>query len=425
MSAGSTFSLAAVDRYVDGHVDDWRALVQSLIRERSVFEAEHGMIDLVSGRIVALGFTPVRVPHDASRLRSLPAAQPPFSAAADRCSLVVRVPGSGGGRSLVLSSHLDIVSEGDETAWTHPPFAGELDATGTVIYGRGAMDDKAGVAITLAVLETLTHAPVRLRGDVVFHFVLEDETTGNGTLLCLDAGHRGDAAVIIDGTRPDRAINRHAGQLQFDVRIVGRPAAVGVSHLGVNAADALARFVARLADRVATLNADREAPWTRFPSPFQLVTQRLSAAAPPLTVPERAEGTCYVTFPPPWTLSDMRRWLEDEAGRFAIERGLPSAPVLDYHGFHAEPVSADSAELAVALTAAATRVGFGSPDIGPSTGISDLRHFATAGIPCLLYGPGTGFNPHRSDECYHLSDLAPMVKLFAALAIDWCRPQDA
>lgn len=419
MTDASARAFQAAAHYADTRLDDWRALLPTLIQQRSVFEAEHGIIDLVSGRIVALGLAPQRVPHDAGRLARLAAAQQPFSDVPGRCSLVARIPGRGSGPSLALGSHLDIVPEGDERSWTYPAFAGAIDHR-NVIYGRGAMDDKAGVAIALAVLETLMRTDAPLGGDVVFHFVLEDETTGNGSLLCLAAGYGADAAVIIDGTRPDRAIDRHAGQLQFDVRVAGVPAPVGVSHLGVNAADALARFVARLADRVATLNAARVDPWTRFPSPFQLVTQRLAAAGSPLTVPDRADATCYVTFPPPWTLTTMRRFLDQEAASFAADRNLHPAPALDYNGFQAEPVVADATRLGVALNESAACVGFGPIDVGPSTGTSDLRHFAAAGIPCVLYGPGTGFNPHRPDEHYHLDDLVPMVKLFTALVLDWC-----
>src|SRR5262249_17531176 len=154
-------------------------------------------------------------------------------------------------------------------------------------------------------------------GDVVFQFVLEDETTGNGSLLCLEAGARTDAAVIIDGTRPDRAIDRHAGQLQFTLHVRGKAGSVAVSHLGVNAADGLARLVTRPADAVANLNANRTGVWMRFPSPFQLVTQRLFSEGGQLTVPERADATCFMTFPPPWTLENARDFLRKEAAAFA------------------------------------------------------------------------------------------------------------
>ncbi|MEQ1908687.1 MAG: M20/M25/M40 family metallo-hydrolase [Vicinamibacterales bacterium] len=409
----------AVRRFVDAHLPDWIELLQALIRERSVFEHEHGITKLVEDRLAAIGVQPVRVPHDAARLACLPGAQAPFSAVPGRHSLVARLDGAAAGRSLVFNTHLDIVSEGDPRAWTYEPFGARI--VGDLIFGRGATDDKAGVAIALAVLQTLVQVPLTLAGDVVFHFVLEDESVSNGSLLCLAAGYGADTAVIIDGTRPERAIDRHAGQLHVAIDVRGKPASISVAHLGVNAADRLARLVARLADRVRALNPQRQDPWTQFPSPFQFVTQRMFAEAPQLTVPEHAEATCCTTFPPPWTVVDMRTFLEEETLMFAREHRLDPVPTLTY-GFSAEPVVSDASELAAALALCTTREGFASLNVGPSTGTSDMRHFAAAGIPCLLYGPGTGFNPHRPDEHYRLDDFPRMVRLFVNLAAIWCRP---
>jgi acetylornithine deacetylase/succinyl-diaminopimelate desuccinylase-like protein len=49
-----------------------------------------------------------------------------------------------------------------------------------------------------------------------------------------------------------------------------------------------------------------------------------------------------------------------------------------------------------------------------------MRHFVAAGIPCVLYGPGNGFAPHRADEYYELADLPRMVRVFLSLANVWC-----
>jgi acetylornithine deacetylase len=412
--------MLGAEEFVKARLTEWHALFRALVAQRSVFEHEHGIVELVANRIAEHGIEVVRVRHDAATLEGLAGTQRPISPVPGRCSLVARIRGRGRGRSLILNTHLDIVPEGDPAAWRYPPFGAHIDREQSVLYGRGAMDDKSGVTIALAVLETLVLLPVPLAGDVLFQFVLEDETTGNGSLLCLEAGHRADAAVIIDGTRPDRAIDRHAGQLQFTVRATGQPASVSVSHLGLNAADLVARLVTRLTDSVAALNARRGVPWTRFPSPFQCVTQRLSSEGAQLTVPEYAEATCYMTFPPPWTLEDARRFLSGEAAAFASERDLDVVPTVDFNGFGAEPVASDAAELARVLGACAARVGYELLDVGPSTGTSDMRHFAAAGIPCLLYGPGSGFNPHRPNEYYPLDDLPRMIHLFVSLAREWC-----
>ena len=44
--------------------------------------------------------------------------------------------------NLVFAGHTDVVPPGEEAAWRHPPFAGEVE--GGMLYGRGAVDMKGG-----------------------------------------------------------------------------------------------------------------------------------------------------------------------------------------------------------------------------------------------------------------------------------------
>ncbi|TGR60149.1 M20/M25/M40 family metallo-hydrolase, partial [bacterium M00.F.Ca.ET.194.01.1.1] len=55
---------------------------------------------------------------------------------------------SGNGPHLMFAGHTDVVPVGDESAWTHPPFAAEI-AKGEM-YGRGAVDMKGGIACFIA-----------------------------------------------------------------------------------------------------------------------------------------------------------------------------------------------------------------------------------------------------------------------------------
>lgn len=408
---------AAIDQLISGLQDSWVRLFQELVRRRSVFEDEKELVDFVDARLRSLGVETVSAPFDPTVLARLPSAQKPFSAVQGRRNLVARLPGRGGGRSLVLNCHLDIVPAGDEKTWTHPPFAGHVE--NGLIYGRGAYDDKAGVAICLAVLESLAASGAERQGDVVVHFVLEDESTGNGSLLCLEAGHGGDAAIILDGTRFDKGISQHAGNCVVSVTVKGRPASVSVSHVGINAAEMLASLLLEMRQAIFARNAANEAPWTRFPSPNQFVIQSLQAQGEPLTVPVEAKAQAYMTFTPPLRLADIRQMLGELAEEFARKNQLPELPILDWSGFAAEPVASSAEAIIAAINSAARDQGMDEIDFGPSTGTSDLRHFVDRGIPCVLYGPGMGFNPHRADEHYHLDGLPKMVKLLLRVIGQW------
>ncbi len=394
-------------------------LLAELVRIPSTYEHEHGILAFVEAHLTRLGVEFSRVTYDADRLRSLPGSVAPYSEVGGRHCLVARYPGRKGGRSLVLNCHLDIVPAGPPEDWTHPPFSGHIDESG-VIFGRGAMDDKAGVALALLILEHLVAEALQLSGDVVFQFVIEDEITGNGTLLCLDAGHGGDAAIILDGTRGETAMDMHAGNLQFSISVSGRPASVSVSHMGLNAAELLFEVLLRLRDDTFALNAGRTAPWTRFPSPNQFSTQTVNAVGRQLTVPDRAEAMCYMTFTPPHTLQTIRERIEETVRQFAGERSAPEIAVHWEGHFFAEPVASNSAAIEATMQAVARSLGAPQIEFVPSTGSSDMRHFAAQGIPCVLFGPGRGFNPHRADEHYHLDDLPRMTTFLLETIKRWC-----
>jgi acetylornithine deacetylase len=409
-----------VAEYIAHNCVRWRVLLQDLIRIPSCFGNEHAIVDRVASHIRGLGIRVEHVVHDHERLRALLDAQPPLCDTAGRSSLVARIRGTSAGRSLAINTHLDVVPEGDAQDWQYPPYAGHIDEERSIIFGRGAMDDKAGVVVALALLEMLACGLVRPAGDVVFQFVLEDESTGNGTLLCLDGGHGADAALILDGTRKDKAINEHAGNMEFGVRLTGRPASVAVSHVGINAAEMMARLLIRLRDATFALNATRSERWRQFPSPYQLIIHKFNSQGAPLTVPASAWAQCYLTFPPPDTLNTMRRQLQDEATQFARQHNLPTVPELEWVGFATEPVCSPTSELEACLQASVARMGLPPVALVPSTGTSDLRHFVRTGMPCLLYGPGAGFNPHRHDEHYYLEDLSTMIHIYLDVVERWC-----
>ncbi len=393
-------------------------LLSKLIQISSTYEHEHEILAFVEDQLSRLGVEFCRVPYDAKRLRSLPGSLPPYSEVQGRHCLVARYPGRKGGRSLVLNCHLDIVPAGPAETWTHPPFSGFVDEA-RIIFGRGAMDNKAGVALALLVLEHLVIEAVPLDGDLIVQFVLEDEVTGNGTLLCLDAGHGGDAAIILDGTRGETAINKHAGNLQFAVKAEGRPASVSVSHMGHNAAETLFDILLRLRNDIFALNEGRPEPWTQFPSPNQFSTLSVKSVDRPLTVPDLAEAVCYMTFTPPHTLQSIRQRIEDAVRQFAAGSKAPSISVQWDGYFSAEVVDSDSGALEGVFQSVMRSVGRKPIKFVPSTGTSDMRHFVARGVPCALFGPGRGYNPHRADEHFHLEDLDWMVPVVLGIVRQW------
>jgi acetylornithine deacetylase len=116
----------------------------------------------------------------------------------DRPNVVGTLTGSGGGPSLHLSAHADVVPIGDRSQWITDPFGGQI--IDGKIYGRGALDDKDGIAAMLAALEVIRRSGYRLRGDLILSSYTDEEFGGgNGLLAVVQKGYRGDAAINCDG----------------------------------------------------------------------------------------------------------------------------------------------------------------------------------------------------------------------------------
>jgi len=128
----------------------------------------------------------------------------------ERSNLVARLPGSGGGPSLLLLSHTDTVLA-DASEWQSDPWSGEL--RDGEIWGRGALDMKGQVAASAVAMATLAREGFRPVGDLVFVAAADEEVGEGFGLPWLCENHP-------DAVRADYALNEGAGER---IELLGRP----------------------------------------------------------------------------------------------------------------------------------------------------------------------------------------------------------
>jgi len=119
----------------------------------------------------------------------------------NRPILAAKLKGGGGGRSLILNAHVDVVPSGDPSLWKHKPWGGEVD--GGRIFGRGSCDMKGGAAAIIATAEILNELGLQLQGDLIIETVLDEEINGMGTVACIEKGYSADAAIIPEPSNLD------------------------------------------------------------------------------------------------------------------------------------------------------------------------------------------------------------------------------
>jgi acetylornithine deacetylase/succinyl-diaminopimelate desuccinylase-like protein len=133
-----------------------------------------------------------------------------FGRVPERANLVARLPGKGGGPSLLLLSHTDTVVA-DPGEWEVDPWSGEL--RDGELWGRGALDMKGQVAAEAVVLASLAREGFEPAGDLVFAACADEEVGEGFGLPWLCAEHP-------DAVRTDFALNEGAGER---MELFGRP----------------------------------------------------------------------------------------------------------------------------------------------------------------------------------------------------------
>ena len=137
----------------------------------------------------------------------------------DRPCVVGVFRGSGGGKSLLVSSHIDTVGADDPALWTEAdPFsAAIIDGK---MYGRGTYDTKAGIATGLFAIRCVRELGLPLKGDVIVESVSDEEFGGShGTLACRLKGYNADIAINSEPTNMHVApATRGGGQWKITVQ---------------------------------------------------------------------------------------------------------------------------------------------------------------------------------------------------------------
>ena len=154
--------------------------LQDILRIPSVTGNEGEIQKFISAYIAEMGEeVDVFVP-DLDELSKHPAFVKVFQSYDGRPNVVGTLKGEGGGRSLLFNGHVDVIPEGADENWQHGCWSADIEDG--KMYGRGAADMKSGVAAMTMALKAIRAAGVKLQGDVITEYVMDEELSGNGTL---------------------------------------------------------------------------------------------------------------------------------------------------------------------------------------------------------------------------------------------------
>lgn len=398
----------AVERLAPRYVE----LLQELVRTPSPLGHEASAQVIVERQLRAIGLPVESFDVDATALAGHAGFNRTARSYVGRPNVCARLRGAGAGRSLLLNAHIDTVPVDAPDTWTHPPYGGEI--VDGRLYGRGACDDKAGVVECLLVAHAIREAGLTLAGDLSVVSVIEDETSGNGTLATIERGYTADGVVIVDGTWPERFIVSHLGQLTFQIRIAG--VAGHATSAGPNPIAAIGAVVDRVRAMVERQNAGCASPWGDKAAPYFVNFGVIRGGVFSGSVPAECVIEGQYGFPPPHSVDRAKADLQGAIGASAS---------IAFEGLQTEPYVGDAGNALVQLLTATVQRREGAVlKESIISGHADLRHYADARSGATrascLYGPGGGRNVHGADEYFELAHLTLVASNLASVAVEWC-----
>ncbi len=409
-------------QWIESHAGDLTALLTHLVSTPSVVGSEGACQRLVAEMMEQTCDSVDVWEPDAVWLDQHPAYFHRGVSFSGRPNVVGILRGQGGGRSLILNAHVDVVDTGPPEAWRFPPWSGTV--SDGKLYGRGSNDDKAGLAIMIFVGQCLRSLGLSLRGDVILESTVDEEWGGGGALATIQRGYRADAAIVFEATRLEICPASRGGQA-FRVTVPGKGAHPFRSYEGVSALEKAMPLLAALKDLQAARRARfHDKLFEHYPVYLPVVIGKISADIIPSKVPERCVFEGLMGYGPTEPYAEARRELERcvEAAASTDAWLKQHPPVVEWLGLNKEGAQTPTEHPIVQVVSEAfAQVMRAQPVITGFPAGCDLPFLVNnGGIPGLIFGPGDVVTAHGSNEYVALEEVVQAAKILLGTLLRWC-----
>ena len=327
----------------------------------------------------------------------------------ERSNVVAILRGAGGGRSLMLNGHMDTVGVEGMIVEPFSPFVRE-----GFLHGRGACDMKGGIAAMVGVAKSLADSTLKLRGDLILSFVVDEEHMSLGIRKLVEE-YKADAAIVGEPTNV-RIATAHKGFVWVEIAIRGRAAHGSVPEKGVDAIVYGAKVVTRLSDLQSKLGI-RGHPLVGTPkihasmieggSHWSIVPDRCLLRLERRTIPGETNALVMQE------IQELLDAVKQENSNFNAE----AHSVLERPALETAPTEPIVHELQQAIMEVT--------DIDPT--IAGVPYWTdgailsrSASIPTCLFGPGDINLAHSPDEYIDVEDVLRAAEVYSRVAQKFC-----
>ncbi len=332
-----------------------------------------------------------------------------------RPNIVATTKGTGGGRSLILQAHVDVVPGADWVDAFEPKFE-----DGYVI-GRGAMDDKGQVIMQTLAMAVLQDLGVELKGDVEQQVVIEEEVGGNGALSLIRQGCTADGVIVGEGSSLN-VYPANRGALWFQAKTTGTPMHMGRRHEGQNAIEKMVEVIAHMQDYEKKIIAESAnyPLFEHYAAPVQLCLGIIRAEGWPSMV----AGECYmeggIGFLPNKTMPQVKEELWAEIMKTEDE-WLRDHFEIKYDKLHNDSYEIPGDHpLAVTFNDSVKEYHPGSEIFGWNVSCDARLYNRVAGLPTLVFGAADIQQAHSGGEKVSMAELLDGARGLALGIARWC-----
>jgi succinyl-diaminopimelate desuccinylase len=311
--------------------------------------------------------------------------------------------------TLVFAGHTDVVPPGDEAAWRHPPFGGEI--AGDKLYGRGAVDMKGGIAcFVAAALDYLAaNGGKPKRGSLALLITGDEESIAvNGTIKLLkwaaDRGETFDHCILGEPSNVEAVGDTikagRRGSLNGTLIVTGRQGHVAYPDRADNP-------IRGLTTLITALQAPLDDGSAQF-DPSHLEFTSVDVGNPTVNViPGEARARFNIRYNDCHSQSALKALIDRRAEAAAAGRVHFS---FDWQPSNADVFVTKPGPFTDVAVAAIAEVTGRAPKLSTSGGTSDAR-FIKDYCPVLEFGL-VGQTMHQVDECTPISDLVVLTKIY-------------
>lgn len=309
-----------------------------------------------------------------------------------RSNLIAVLEGAQPGETLALSGHLDVVAA-DKSQWNSPPFT--LEKREGRFYGRGTSDMKGGIAAMVAAACAFASNKDEMKGRLALVFVADEELFGTGSAAYVQQSVKPDMVVIGEPTSMEVCI-AHRGATRYMLDFIGKSGHAGLPQKAHNPIYDAARFCLEAEKQNSLLDAKQHPV---LPPPSIAVTI-LHAGEQSNSIP----GVCKLTVDRR-TLPEENRTLilseiEEILERAKVTTAAKPEFIVEMPG--GEPV--ENAKIGKICQGVLEKMGR-TARLRDFEACCDQHFFTTAGIDCVLVGPGNLAQAHTANEFIEAEEL--------------------